>query len=971
MDSPLRREAPTSIAAIIQPFHRPRASDDPLSLFEKVLERARVIAEKPEIAKDGTKIHSRREQLKQLVAERGDSLVKATSTLRDENFFHFLASTHANSTSSSVSVAVQTLVARMLLHPGGMDLLLKPDDLGNTPLHTAIQRSNREFLFAVSGIPSLPETVEKVRQTIKERKDTWAENRTRSTFLHDALDSRSLLRDDDLLLAIITLAPDAMLRTTDIGGRTPLHLAVEYSKCTAGRLKIVRELISRDPSVLQLRDIKNHSVYQYHVLSKLGSHRDSKVPDRSRSPSVRAGERPSSAGPSGSNVTPGTLNVTDETAKIIKDEMMLESLRQMSCDAAYRCLYVPNENNKELWFDYMPAPLTGMTFAEFTHHWDMLDFETTVKYVSIANVKFKLDKDVDQVVRKSRDDATRILRWLQSKDVKRILHVIVDDMEPNYHSNDSIERALEKAKVEILDWHRPDLCPSTIFNVGKNLKRLYLYWGGNNAILRAWSEVEGLPMLAQYGKLERIIIFSPEDSPDLSADMSKQLKRFDERLKRNWSLAAEKSTSKPQEESAIGRLLRRDGEATQDDEATLASQSLHRDSVQAPQTNPATSQVSAKHEIAANNRTTTPEIIHTSAKTSLKAKLGDNSGQAVELDQHRWMQCMENFTTAFLRVRQPSAKDIAATKSLEPIRVALIDDGVDTTNRSLRGRAYHGRSFAFDQGGEKNYPYWMSDSGHGTIMARFIRKLCPTADIYIIKVATRQGTQDTKSLTIVVSSAVDAINHAVDCGARVISMSWSVRPPTDGALREKFDEAVHRAVNHNTVLLCASSDQGKTGNDRTYPYDANRANIIRIGAATAMGSNAEYVDKHQIDFLFPGHEILLKESTPDKELGDVHKGSSVATAIAAGLAALVLECVRLGHFWTSKLDRHQAITDQDLMMDSKAIKAAFEGMSRSRSSYIWVWETFTPQVCERITDGGREDQLAAVAKLARRFLNRD
>ncbi|KIW25944.1 uncharacterized protein PV07_09078 [Cladophialophora immunda] len=922
MDSPLRREPPTSIAAIIEPVARSRASDEPLSQFEKVLERARVIAEKPEIAKDGTKKHSRREQLKQLVAERGDSLVKATSTLRDENFFHFLASTHANSTSSSVSVAVQTLVARMLLHPGGMDLLLKPDDLGNTPLHTAIQRSNRDFLFAVSGIPSLPETVEKVRQTIKEGKDTWAENRTRSTFLHDALDSRSLLRDDDLLLAIITLAPDAMLRTTDIGGRTPLHLAVEYSKCTAGRLKIVRELISRDPSVLQLRDIKNHSVYQYHVLSKLGSHRDSKVPDRSRSPSVRAGERPSSAGPSGSNVTPGTLNVTDETAKIIKDEMMLESLRQMSCDAAYRCLYVPNENNKELWFDYMPAPLTGMTFAEFTHHWDMLDFETTVKYVSIANVKFKLDKDVDQVVRKSRDDATRILRWLQSKDVKRILHVIVDDMEPNYHSNDSIERALEKAKVEILDWHRPDLCPSTIFNVGKNLKRL---------------EVEGLPMLAQYGKLERIIIFSPEDSPDLSADMSKQLKRFDDRLKRNWSLAAEKSTSKPQEESAIGRLLRRDGEATQDDEATLASQSLHRDSVQAPQTNPATSQVSAKHEIAANNRTTTPEIIHTSAKTSLKAKLGDNSGQAVELDQHRWMQCMENFTTAFLRVRQLSAKDIPATKSLEPIRVALIDDGVDTTNRSLQGRTDRGRSFAFDQRGKRT-------THTGCLIAAMERSWLGSS----------------------------AINHAVDCGARVISMSWSVRPPTDGALQKKFKEAVQRAVNRKTVLLCASSDQGKTGNDQTYPHEADRANIIRIGAATAMGSNAEYVDKHQIDFLFPGHEILLKESTPDKELGDVHKGSSVATAIAAGLAALVLECVRVGHFWTSKLDHHQWITDQDyLMMDSKAIKAAFEGMSRSRSSYIWVWETFTPQVCERITDGGREDQLAAVAKLARRFLNRD
>lgn len=174
-------------------------------------------------------------------------------------------------------------------------------------------------------------------------------------------------------------------------------------------------------------------------------------------------------------------------------------------------------------------------------------------------------------------------------------------------------------------------------------------------------------------------------------------------------------------------------------------------------------------------------------------------------------------------------------------------------------------------------------------------------------------------------------------------------------------------------MLCASSDQGETGNDENYPYDANRANIIRIGAATAMGSNAEYVNTHHVDFLFPGHEILLKGSTLDKELGNVHKGSSVATAIAAGLAAMVLECVRIGHFWTSKFDKPRSmepITDQDLVMDSKSIKSAFEGMSRSHSRYIWVWQTFTPCICEKITDGGRDDQWEVVTKLAHRFLNK-
>lgn len=272
----------------------------------------------------------------------------------------------------------------------------------------------------------------------------------------------------------------------------------------------------------------------------------------------------------------------------------------------------------------------------------------------------------------------------------------------------------------------------------------------------------------------------------------------------------------------------------------------------------------------------------------------------------------------------------------------------------------------------------MSESNHGTIMARFIRKICPTADIYVIKVATKRGTRSSNTLTIDVPSAIDSINHAIDRGARIISMSWSVKRPTNGQLREKFNEAVQRAVRLGIIMLCASSDQAETSNDETYPYDSNRANIIRIGAATAQGTNAKYVDKHHVDFLFPGHDILLKGSTPDKELGDVHRGSSVGTAIAAGLAAMVLDCIRIGHFWTFKQTSKsgkdtpqlsgEPITDKDLKLDSTAMKAVFEGMSRSRSRYIWVWQIFTPSVCQKITDGGHIDRYEIITKLAHQFL---
>lgn len=342
---------PGSIAAC-EPVSTSISYDESLSVFEEVLRRAEKIEEREASAKDESEKGHQRKRLKQLVSDYSVKLVETVSTSGDQNFLHFLASSQARITSSSVGLTVQKLAARMLLQPGGVDLLLAADDLGNTPLHTAIQHNNRNFLLAISGRPSQPETVEKVRQSIERGKDTWALRPTGTTFLHDALASKGLLHDNRLLLAIIALAPDAMLCAQDIKGRTPLHMAVEYSKCTALRLEIVRELISRDSSVLLKRDNRSLSVYQYHVLSKPGSHNNLEVTDRSRllssSLEGRAVEPGSPAPSLASSMTRGTPNVTDETAKRIKDELILESMRVMSCDVAHRCLNLPNKNGMEI-----------------------------------------------------------------------------------------------------------------------------------------------------------------------------------------------------------------------------------------------------------------------------------------------------------------------------------------------------------------------------------------------------------------------------------------------------------------------------------------------------------------------------------------------------------------------------------------------------------------------------------------------
>lgn len=142
----------------------------------------------------------------------------------------------------------------------------------------------------------------------------------------------------------------------------------------------------------------------------------------------------------------------------------------------------------------------------------------------------------------------------------------------------------------------------------------------------------------------------------------------------------------------------------------------------------------------------------------LEAEDGASQGAGQEpkrhIEQHRWIEVMKDFSAAFKEVPQPTEREVTQNAALAPIKVALIDDGVDTTSPSLQGRTYRGKSFDFYDDGQRSQPYWVSKAGHGTVMARLIRGVCPTADIYVIKLSTDASTKDLDRLTIDADSAI-------------------------------------------------------------------------------------------------------------------------------------------------------------------------------------------------------------------------
>lgn len=215
-------------------------------------------------------------------------------------------------------------------------------------------------------------------------------------------------------------------------------------------------------------------------------------------------------------------------------------------------------------------------------------------------------------------------------------------------------------------------------------------------------------------------------------------------------------------------------------------------------------------------------------------------------------------------------------------------------------------------------------------------------------------------------------------------MSWTIKPPTEPTKKADFDHAINNALNIKGLLMfCAASDQGKSA-DLMYPHGSN-PNSFRIGAAKATGSMLDTVgDAHELSFIFPGHEVVIDHNYQDVQdktfqKFEAHSGSSVATALATGLAALVMECVRLGIMHTNETnqsDHTVAITKEDLtkIRERQQMEHALTSIGTShltKNKYIEVWKTFSGAAEDlKNSEGDRIGQLGRIAGLARMFLRK-
>ncbi|RYP07033.1 hypothetical protein DL764_002792 [Monosporascus ibericus] len=212
------------------------------------------------------------------------------------------------------------------------------------------------------------------------------------------------------------------------------------------------------------------------------------------------------------------------------------------------------------------------------------------------------------------------------------------------------------------------------------------------------------------------------------------------------------------------------------------------------------------------------------------------------------------------------------------IKVAIIDNGADKFRQRIRECIERGVSYvkADTDSTDRILPWWMVSDPHGTQMASLVSAVNPWCRLYIARVG--KGRRD-----ILPGDAVKAVKWAVEQKVDIISISWVTK-----SMVPELRAVIESAAKH-TLVFCSTADTG-TWSGPAFPADYN--DTVRVSATDKYGNLMPASDKgsHAVNVPVPGEDIPAFGPSYMGEgiaVGTV-SGSSVATALAAGIASLAL-----------------------------------------------------------------------------------
>ncbi|RYP70537.1 hypothetical protein DL769_004930 [Monosporascus sp. CRB-8-3] len=621
------------------------------------------------------------------------------------------------------------------------------------------------------------------------------------------------------------------------------------------RLRLMKMMMSSKSRLRLLQQVNNlgHTPYQLREIT-LEDHKDVQAVLEMEADEVRHQLSKSARRPTKSEIDAAVRDAKDAALrKVIVADPIANYIRKFcirkleKAEDTVKALY-KSGSERHIDFDLAGYPGTSISQDFLNKLAKHLQFESILKYVALPNLfvepsKFAAHKasvESNGLPSGLNTDLRAIFEWFRVNGVRRIIKITVVDYGDKCHRDSVIKEALAGFKVEFWTWKKVDICSEAIASSSRTVKEISLYWTGNYAVMMGWASREGFSDEKRFPKLKKIHLFVKEGYDKLEI-----LKRQTNRFKRQM-------------------LLRnQDVEEAEDENSNLVSEANGQDDP-----------ISVCSEGENKKRRIDVVIVFDNEEFNTARDFRSGEGG---LEVNPWIQAINSFCTFLQNKKNPN-----------PVKIAIIDDGIDATWPDIHGRIVKGKSFYPYPGSEFFKAYYVPSGKHGTLMATLICKSCPRPQLYIARMEERRTEDDIALFTT--DSAIKAIEWAISCEVDIISMSWTI----EGRSRDSrdvlaFDNILSKAIKKGILLFGSASDHGPNRDELTYPGGFKEC--IRIGAASDDGVPLPWVNELDVNYFLPGKRIPFR--SPDKDSYFYKTGSSFATACAAGLAGTLLYCDRV------------------------------------------------------------------------------
>ncbi|CAI6338232.1 unnamed protein product [Periconia digitata] len=296
------------------------------------------------------------------------------------------------------------------------------------------------------------------------------------------------------------------------------------------------------------------------------------------------------------------------------------------------------------------------------------------------------------------------------------------------------------------------------------------------------------------------------------------------------------------------------------------------------------------------------------AEAMEQRKLGEINASAIGPNAAKFVEKFKDFHN---RLRQ----------SKHSSKVAVIDSGVigvpepsTTANgqhavvhgSDFAGRIVEARSFVYDRDGIE-LPWYLASDPHGTQMTRLICAINPCCEVCVARVG------ETSRSAMSSSRIASAIRWAINCQVDIISLSLVAYEDKD----KEIEKAIEAAYAKDIAVFCSTADEGNNIGP-SFPADYYEKGVFAITACDEQGKPLNISKEKGYQYQLLGKDVLVG-AVPFLKSQELIMGSSVATAIAAGLGSLIISCRRLARKPTpggheKHLSRREEITKRFKLM---------------------------------------------------------